>query len=173
MQNIGVRNGLLGAVVVIFFFAIVYFVRPALFLNPWLQWSSLVIYLIFMYKAAQEDCALLGTSRDFREIVRTPFVVFLLVNLGYWLFYYGIHLKDSSLIVMELQAKIDFLQQQLTSGAGNPDTANDLRLQIADLEKAKASPVQPLAPILAQMAQGALGGFGLATGVALLLRGKE
>lgn len=170
MQAPSVRLGILGGIAVVFYFSILYFSNKALFLNPGLQWGALVIYLAFMYQAAVADCKLHGTERDFRELVRTPFLVFLLINFAYYLFFYTLHLADKSLIVMELDANIKMLQAQIQAGTGDPVEANNLRLQIADLEKIKAAPTQPLGPVLMQMAQGAIGGFGLAAVIAAILR---
>lgn len=172
MRNIGVRYGLLGAVAVVFYFAILYYVNRELFLNAGLQWGSMLLYLTFMYQAARQDCALNGSRRDFRMIVRVPFLVFLLINLGYWLFYYAIHLADNGLIVMELERKIVYLQEQMNA-ATDPVQRNDLIKQINEFKNYQAHPVQPLGPVLAQMTQGALGGFALAAGIAALLRSKD
>lgn len=170
MQSPGVRYGILGGIGVVFYYAILYFSNKVLFLNPGFQWGGLIIYLLFMYRAAVEDCKLHGATRDFREIVRTPFMVFLLVNFAYYLFFYALHLADKSLIVMELDANIKMLQVQIQAGTGDPVQANELRLQISDLEKLKAAPNQPLGPVLMQIAQGAIGGFGLAAAIAAILR---
>lgn len=171
MKNIGVKYGLLGGVVVIFYFVLLYVAKKELFLHPGLQWASMAFYLIFMYKAAQDDCRIKGVKRDFREILRTPFVVFLLINLAYWLFYYAIHLADPELVSMELTRQIAFCKDQLASGLGDPEQSNKMREQIVELEKALAHPSpQPLGPVLMQMAIGALGGFGLSAGIAALLR---
>ena len=156
-----------------FFFVLAYAIKRDLFLNTWLYWGTLLIYLLFMYRASVEDCAQKGANRDFRELVRTPFVVFLLINLGYWLLYYALHLTDKDLIILEVNAKIQYLQQQIQAGTGDPVTANDLRQQVVELEKLKADPVQPLGPVLAQMARGALGGFVLAAGIAAIVRSKS
>jgi hypothetical protein len=170
MQSPGVRYGILGGIAVVFYFAILYFSNKALFLNPGFQWGSLVIYLLFMYRAAVEDCAANGATRDFSILVRTPFITFLLVNVAYYLFFYAIHLADKSLIVMELDANIKMLQAQIQAGTGDPVQANELRLQIADLEKLKVDPHQALGPVILQMAQGAIGGFGLSASIAAILR---
>lgn len=172
MKNIGVRYGLLAAAAVVFYFAILYFVKKELFLHPGLQWASLLLYLAFMYKASLDDCSVNGTDRDFRALVRIPFIVFLLANLGYWLFFYGIHLADKSLIVMELEQKINILQGQM-SEVNDPVTRNDLTKQINEMKTYMNNPVQPLGPILAQMTQGAIGGFVLAAGVALAIRSQK
>jgi hypothetical protein len=173
MKNPALKYGLLGAVVIVFYFALLYFSKKENFLSPLLQWGSMVMYLFFMYKAAQEDCAEKGTDRDFREIIRTPFSVFLLINLGYWLFYYGLHLADPGLIQMEMTMELSSIKAQLSAGLGDPEQANRYRERILELEKAVQSPgVQPLGPIITRMFMGALGGFGLAAGIAAILRSK-
>lgn len=171
MKNIGVRYGLLGGAAVIFYFLLLYMVRKDLFLSPWLQWASLLIYLGCMYRATKEDGVLHGYQRDFRMMVRAPFVVFLLINIAYWLFYYALHLTDPELLRMETALDLTFKKQQLTAGLGDPQEANQLREQILALEKQAIQPlVQPLGPILFRLAIGSIGGFLLAAGVTALVR---
>lgn len=173
MKNTGLQNGLLGGVLVVMYFALLYTVNPATFLNPWLQWASLALYLLFMYRAAKADCAKNGTGRDFREILRTPFVVFIVINLFYWLFYYGLHLADTDLLRMELLTEKTMYQTQIDQGVGDPQQANQLRERIIEVEKALQNPVQPLGPVITRMAMGAMGGFALAAGIAAVLRSSE
>ncbi len=173
MKNTGLKNGLLGGAVVVLYFALLYTMDPATFLNPWLQWASLGLYLLFMYRAAKTDCAENGTKRDFREMLRTPFVVFIIINLFYWLFYYGLHLIDPELLRMELIAEKTMYQTQIDQGVGDPQQANQLRERIVEVEKALQNPVQPLGPVITRMAMGAMGGFALAAGIAALLRSSE
>jgi hypothetical protein len=170
MQNPSLKYSLFGAVSIIFVFLSAYLVQKTYFLHPVVQWGSLIIYLFFMDLASRKDCAANGYERDFREMTRTPFTVFLLINLGYWLFYYGIHLYDPQLTVMELDGQIAMLQAQIQAGTGDPVTANDIRQQLIELEKIKQHPVTPLGPILTRMAVGALGGFGLAAGITAIRR---
>lgn len=173
MKNIGVRQGLMGGVVVVFYFLLIYVAKKELFLNPWVQWASMGFYVLFMYRAAKQDCALHGVRRDFREILRTPFIVFVVINLFYWLFYYGLHLADVELVRLELLAEKQLYQTQLALGPGDPQQANQLREHIMDVDKALLHPVQPLGPVLTRMAMGALGGFGLSAGIAAILRSSE
>ena len=173
MKNPALKYGLLGAIAIVFYFSLLYISKKEHFLSPLLQWGSMVMYLFFMYKAAQEDCAEKGTSRDFREILRTPFTVFLLINLGYWLFYYGLHLADPSLIQTEMGIELSGLKAQLSAGLGDPEQANRYRERMQELETAIQNPgVQPLGPIITRMFMGALCGFGLAAGIAAVLRSK-
>ncbi|MBK6929582.1 MAG: DUF4199 domain-containing protein [Saprospirales bacterium] len=173
MKNAGLRNGLLGGVVVVFYFALLYVANKEAFLNTGLQWASMGFYLLFMYRAARADCAQYGSRRDFREILRTPFIVFILINLFYWLFYYGLHLADPDLVRLELLAEKQMYQSHLIRGAGDPQQANQLREQIAEVDKALLRPVQPLGPVITRMAMGALGGFALSAGIAAFLRTPE
>ena len=173
MKNPALKYGLFGAAVVIFYFTLLYVSKKEHFLSPLLQWGSMVIYLFFMYRAAQEDCAQNGTARDFREILRTPFIVFLLINLGYWLFFYGLHLADPGLIQTEMGIELASLKAQLSAGLGDPEQANRFRERIQELEKTIQNPgTQPLGPIITRMFIGALGGFALSAGIASYLRAR-
>ncbi len=173
MKNPALKYGLLGAVVIIFYFALLYFSKKENFFSPLLQWGSMVMYLFFMYQAAREDCQANGTDRDFREILRTPFIVFLIINLGYWLFYYGLHLADPGLIQAEMSMELSDLKAQIASGLGDPEQANRFRERIQELEKTMQNPgIQPLGPVITRMFVGALGGFALSAGIAGVLRAR-
>lgn len=173
LSNTGVRYGLLGGVAVVFYLFLMYALNPAYFLRPELQWSSLIIYGLFMWQAAKVDVAEQGLSRDFREILRTPFVAFLLINLCYWTFYYALHLYDPSLLQTEMVTEITALKAQIQSGLGDPQQANAIRERIVALEESIQSPsTQPLGPIINRMFIGALGGFVLASGVAVIFRSR-
>ena len=174
MSNQGVKYGLLGGVVVVFYFLLLYFINRDLFFSPLLQWSSLGFYLLFMWQASRVDCAANGVSRDFREILRTPFVVFILINLCYWLFYYGLHLFDKSLIETETLLELNQLKAQLKEGLGDPQQANVVRERIGLMEKDLQNPTPVgILPIFSFMARGAIGGFGLAAGIAAIMRSKN
>jgi hypothetical protein len=127
-----------------------------------------------MWQASTEDCDVNGTERDFRDLVRTPFMAFLLVNLCYWLFYYGLHLYDPSLLQAEMGLELDMLKKQLAEGLGDPEQSNKFRERIQEIEKVMQSPQpQPLGPVMMRMSVGAIGGFGLAAGVAALVRRRK
>lgn len=171
MKNIGVRYGLLGGAAVVFYFAILYLVKKEFLLNPWLYWASMAIYLAVMWRAAKTDCVERGTHRDFREILRTPFIVFLLINLMFWLFWYTLHLADPELLKMEAAAQLEFLNQQLAAGTGDPQHSNQLREQIQILEKEGMA--LTLGDVFLQMSRGALAGFAFAAGIAAILRNNR
>lgn len=172
MKDPGARYGLMGGVVVILFFALVYAVRKELFLNTFVQWGSLVIYLAFMWRAGLDDRTANGGERPFPLLVRAPFTAFVITNLLYWMFFYGLHLADPELVQLENQAQLTYLREQLAAGTGDPQQSNKLREQIQYLEQ-PGSEVIPLGPILLRFAIGALGGFVLAAGVVALQRAQQ
>jgi Protein of unknown function (DUF4199) len=168
MKNPGLKYGLLGGAAVVVYFLLIYFSNKQNFLNPVLQWASMLIYITFMYVAAKEDCAEHGTDRDFRAVLRTPFVAFVLINLFYWLFSYSLHLADPEMLKMETAAQIQYLKDQIASGLGDPTQTSKYREQIQYLEQ--QGMVMPVGPVFVRMALGAIGGFGLAAGLAAILR---
>jgi hypothetical protein len=170
----GVKYGLLGGAVVVFYFLILFIIGPKLFLSPLLQWGSIGFYLVFMWQASRKDIEQNGSSRDFRELLRIPFVAFLLINLCYWLFYYALHLFDPGLNQIEMGMEMEHIKSQIAQGVGDPQIANNLRERMSELEKSMQNPVaMPLGPVLTRMCVGALGGFGLAAGVAAITRSNK
>jgi Protein of unknown function (DUF4199) len=173
-ENPGLRYGMLGGLAVVLYFLVLYTAGTAQFMHIGLQWSSMLIYLVFMYLASVEDCRKRGLQRDIRELIRTPFVAFLLINLAYWLFYYGIHLYDPSLISAELLMEKERLEAEIRAGLGDPSTANQYRERIGQISGLIDSPgTQPLGPIITRMCVGAIGGFILAAAIALYLRYRK
>jgi hypothetical protein len=167
-KNPIIRYSLLGSVLVIAYFALFYRMDKTLFIHPGIQWVSLLIYVAVMYAVARADVAANGADRDFRSLLRAPFIAFLLVNLAYWLFYYSLHLADPELVQMETAVQVAHLREQLSKGTGDPQQANQLREQLQAFEQ--SAPVMPLGPVLLRMALGSIGGFGLAAAVAALAR---
>ena len=168
MQNPGVKYGLMGGIAVVIYFTILYFSGKPLFLNTGLYWGSLLIYIAFMWRAATEDCNTQGIVRDFREILRTPFVVFLLTNFFFWLFWYSLHLADPELLRLEADIKMAYLKEQLATGPGDPQQANQLRDQMQILEKEGLA--LTLGAVFLQMGSGAMGGFLLAAAIGAIKR---
>jgi hypothetical protein len=173
MKNHILQNGLLGGLVVVLYFALLYGIGREAFIHTGWQWASIVFYLFFMYRAAQADDAQHGAGREFRHQVRAPFAVFILINLAYWLFYYGLHLADPELVRLELLVQKESIEAQLSRGAGDPQEANRLRQGLTELHKALENPVQPLGPVLMRFGVGAIGGFVLAAFIVLARRASR
>lgn len=82
-QGAGGKNGLLAGVYTIAAFSIVYALNPAWMLHKAWFLGSFVIYIALMFRAA-----LSSSGTVFRDVVRSPFVVFIVANLIFHLFYY-------------------------------------------------------------------------------------
>ncbi len=173
MKNHILKNGLLGGLVVVLYFVLLYSIGRTVFLNVMLQWLSLALYFVFQYRAARADDALYGGEREFRHQVRAPFAVFILINLAYWLFYYGLHLADPELVRLELLAQKENIEAQLHRGVGDPQWASQLRQGLTEIDKALEDPVQPLGPVLMRFGVGAVGGFVLAALIVWMRRASR
>ncbi len=140
-QSYALRQGWLAGGISILVFVLLYFVQPAAFLHPVAWWSSLLIYLFFMYRAVQPAAAL-----TFRDNVRDPFLTFLLANGLFYLFYY--------IMLSYLAPDLQDLQWELLQASGQlpPD---------AD----KADYISTLPGIFLQYARSLVFGFGLAAAV--------
>lgn len=170
MRNPGLKYGMWGAISVVLYFLMFYFVKKELFLNPGVQWGSMLIYIACMYKAAEEDMQLKGISRDFRLLSRPPFIAFLVINLAYWLYYYGLHLADPSMLTLQTDMQLEMLHQTIADGVGDPEHANKIREQINYLENEGMS--MTLGPVLMRMTMGAIGGFALSAILVFVIKRK-
>jgi hypothetical protein len=82
-QGTGGKNGLLAGVYTIAAFSIVYALNPTWMLHRAWFLGSFLIYIALMFRAA-----LTSSGEVFRDVVRPPFVVFIVANLLFHLFYY-------------------------------------------------------------------------------------
>lgn len=83
------KNGLFAALLVVAYFLAFWFLDKKWFLNAAISWSSMVIYLAFMWKNAVDERALLGGKIEFKPALRAAFIVFLVANVAYWLLFYA------------------------------------------------------------------------------------
>lgn len=73
----------MAGVLTVGYFLLFYFINRALLLNPWVWWGSLTIYLVFMFRVVQQ----LDTAA-FRQSLQGAFLVFVIANAIFYLFYY-------------------------------------------------------------------------------------
>jgi hypothetical protein len=136
-----------------------YFVSKSVYLSPAINWGILLAYVPFMWWSLQEFTTTHPQIQDFRGLIRAPFLTFVIINLGFYLLMYGLFLGDGELLQILTTREVSFLENELSSGTGDPQRANKIREQINYL---KANGMQmPLGPTLLQMCMGAMGGFGL------------
>ena len=112
--------GVLAGAGTVFYLLLFYFADRALFLNGGVIWSSLIIYLAFMYKAIVEERNALGGDIEFKEAVKPAFVVFIIANVIYHSFIYLMfNFFDPALID---------LQRELMENSGIDTTGQDLKI---------------------------------------------
>lgn len=76
-------NGTAAGLLTVGSFLLCYFSKQALLFNLWLWWGTLVIYLVFMFRTVQQ----LDTT-SFQHNLRSTFLVFVIANGLFYLFYY-------------------------------------------------------------------------------------
>jgi Protein of unknown function (DUF4199) len=170
MDN-GLKYGLFGGLTLVLYQLGVYFVDKQLMLKGWLiYWLPLLlIHAPLMYKALLDDNRSQG-KRDFRQASRTPFLVFVVGNVFFWLCNYGLHLFDHDLTRLELGLQLQHAQAQLKQGLGDPQEMNALRQSIQGLQTEIESVKVPLGPFIVQMGVWKILGFGVAAAITALGR---
>jgi hypothetical protein len=79
----GIINGILAGVLTVGYFLLFYFIDRALLLNPWVWWGSLTLFLLFMFRVVRQI-----DSTTFRLNLQSAFLVFVIANAIFYLFYY-------------------------------------------------------------------------------------
>ena len=155
MRNKNVQYGLMAGAGVIAWFLLFYWIDKPLMLSPYVYYASFVLYLWAMYKAMVVICRQ-EEEPDFKAVLRSGFVVYLVANLLYYLFYYFIHQQDAHLAELQKEAMREWLPRI---------TPRDkLQKALEALESSDFS-VKP-ADALFSYARSAIGGFVLAAGLA-------
>ena len=157
-QNI-IKNGIIAGVAAIGYVLLFYYTKKDLIFSATYTFSSLVIYLIFMYQAVKT----LG-KEDFRTVLRTAFSVFILANVVYYAFDYVLfNYIDKSLGNLQKDVMIGYY----SAGAKSVQEQNQLQesIQNADFHNFKG--------ISFNFAKGAIGGFGLAILISYLIKRRE
>lgn len=164
-KRIAVRNGLLAGISTVSLFLLLYFVQPKWMFNPWIYWGSLVIYLAFMWQALKEDRRSRAGNYTFQQALQTAFLVFVIANLIYYVFYQALYAWiDPGLVD---------LQRDMIRGAMEKNSAllsDEQRQQLLkSLENQAAFKVTLGSTILAY-ARSLIGGFILSLGMAPLAK---
>ena len=174
MQNNGLKYGVYGALVIIVYLLGLYFVDNKLMVNGFVTYWLPLVFLMppLMYKACLDELRQNG-AKDFRETLRTPFLVFAIANVAFWLSLYGLHLADPNITRMELSQQLAYAQDQLKQGMGDPQQMNQVRQQVNDIQAEMNHIQQPLGPYLFSMMIWMLLGFGISAGVTAIVRAKQ
>jgi hypothetical protein len=111
-KNTGIRYGLIAGIGIVAYFLLFYSINARLLFNPWVYWASLGVYLALMWKALQDRQQAAEGPLPFREGLRTAFLIFVIANLLYYLFYYTLFgLLDPSLVELQKAVMLESLEQ--------------------------------------------------------------
>lgn len=160
MKNKSVVFGSLAGAVTVVFFLAVYFADKALFFSPWVAYSPLLLYTGAMFWAAIQTREETDGPFPWRDALRVAFLVYLIANAWFYVFYYVIHQIDPSLAVMQKEAMRESLPKFTEPG----------KLQEAYKKLDEQDFQVSLGQVILGWAQGAILGFGLAALVALITR---
>ena len=159
MGNISVRYGSIAGMLTIAFFVLIYLIDKPLVFNPWVAYSPLLLYIGAMYLAAVNTRDETEGPFLWKDALRIGFLVYLVANAWFYIFYYIGHQADPALIDIQREIMREALPQY-TEPAKLPEAYEDLE---------KMGPPS-LGQILLGWAQGAILGFGLAALVGLVTR---
>ncbi len=156
MKNGALKYGMIAGTGTLCWFLFFYVSDKELMLSPWVYYASFGLYFWAMYAAMRRS--LQRGESAFREVLRTGFVVYLLANLFYYLFYAFINHWDP--VLAELQKEM--MREWLPS-----ITPKDkLQAALKALEESDFK-VRPKDAFFSYM-RSAIGGFVLAAGLAWL-----
>jgi Ca2+/Na+ antiporter len=112
--------GILTGAGTVLYLLLFYFVDRSLFLNGGVTWSSLIIYLIFMFKAVREVRDAQGGELEFREALKPAFTVYFIANVIYYSFLY--------LMFNFFDPELVELQREMLEAGGIPTDGQNLEM---------------------------------------------
>ena len=173
MQNNGLKYGIYGALTAVVYLLGLYFVEKKLLINAFATYwlPLLLLFPPLMYKAALDETAQHGL-KDFRSLLRTPFLTFAVANVCFWLCLYALHMADHDLASMELTKQLAYAQDQLKTGMGDPQQMNKVREQVTQIQMELQDIQQPVGPYIFSMAIWKILGFGISAAITGLVRSR-
>ena len=103
------QNGLYGGVGVIAYSLLLFIIDREYLIQPQLTWASLIIYVLFMVRAVQQERELSAEAVfSMRSGTRTAFWVFLIISTVYYIFnYIMFNVIDPDLTDLQKQLLLD------------------------------------------------------------------
>ncbi|MFK8007325.1 MAG: hypothetical protein AB8H03_13185 [Saprospiraceae bacterium] len=178
MNKIAIKYGIYTGFGVILFMLVFYFYDKTLMRSPEVIWSTMILYLAGMFWATMKVHRLEGSSNNsigsilentkgeekessLRSLVSTPFIVFLITNAYYALFFYWImNVFDVEL----LQIHQELTHQEMLDFHKGTDKISEVRKNVLD------DYTPTLGATFTKYMIGAIGGFILSFLMALIVR---
>ena len=152
------KNGLLAGVVTMAFLSAVYAIDKTWLFSMTVISATLVLYMLPMYRAANDVKML-----EFKAVLRTAFVVFLIANAIYYVFDWVLfNIVDKSLANVQAELAIEYYR---------PSTPIDKQSELAD--GIRAANIHDVKSLIYRFVRGAIGGFGMAVLAAFLVKRQQ
>jgi hypothetical protein len=111
-NNKGVRFGIYAGISVVGLYLLLYLIKGELFFNPFVYWATVGIYLAFGWKALEDERQAVGGRLPLADGLKLAFLIFVIANLLYYLFYYLMFkLIDPSLVELQRETGLETLEQ--------------------------------------------------------------
>ncbi len=168
MQKKSILYGVLAGVATILYLLGFYFYKKDLFLDTTVCWSSLVFYLIAMFKATAEERKHLDYRIDLKQAISTAFVAFVATNVLYHVFIQCMTHLDADLVAIQLEKTKEYFEWAKTQTT-DFQQIEQLNKQLSEITKQTNIPFS-LNDAFVHFAQGCVGGFILATGIGAMMK---
>jgi uncharacterized membrane protein YhaH (DUF805 family) len=95
------KYGVLAGIATIVYFLLFYFYDKNLLFAPYVFWSSLVFPLAYMFLLGKK---MMIEEKPFHEVLRSVFLVWLIADAMYYLWYFRLFNSDASLAQIQMQS---------------------------------------------------------------------
>lgn len=111
LNKIAIKNGIFAGVGTVAYLLLFYFISPRLMLSSGIIWSTLIIYLVFMYRATVQVRDRVA-SFPIQLALRPPFIVYVVASLIYYGFYYLLfNVFDPGLLDIQYELMLENAQR--------------------------------------------------------------
>lgn len=142
MENPAIKNGVIAGLFLVLGSLIPYFIDPTLYLNPWIQFSLFIVYIVFMTKTGNEVRALNGGHISWGEAFKPIFLTgFIAAFMGVVFQYVLFNFLDPSVWELQKQLSLEVFDSLIESGWANEE---DLEADIEKIENSVFTIVEAL-----------------------------
>jgi len=109
MNDKSLHYGLIAGIATVACFGLFYWIDKQLVINLWLWYGSLIIYIWAMYQASKAQFeSKEGQEIPFKTALRAPFLVFVVANAIFYLFYYLLcNYIDPEVVEIQMQRLLE------------------------------------------------------------------
>ena len=167
MLSNAMRNGLISGLLTVGLYLSVYLIDKDGLLSLWLYWGSLTVVVVFMAMTARREVRDASRELLWKDLIRSPFLVFVVCNCIFWVFYYLLFTFDAQLPDIAMNRQQEALEE-MRQWMGDQMTADDYKRSRKEIETAQG--LFSLGDLAFSYAKGLLGGFLLSLSLALWAR---